>query len=161
MSTLPLPVWTIWGATSTAKSARPLLSYRNKAYCRCQLSPQRRSGNYGPSPWKDDLIQSLRSTYGSTQGRHGGENIEEIKQDVKQLIVEACQEPAAQLELVDSLQRLGVSYQFEKEIKAVLDAIFIDNKEYEDLHAAALRFRLLRQHGYRAFSGELMHIPPI
>ncbi|XP_031501402.1 terpene synthase 10-like [Nymphaea colorata] len=146
MSTLPLPVWTIWGATSTAKRARKLLSYRMKAYCRCQLSPQRRSGNYGPSPWKDDLILSLRSTYG-----HGSENIEEIKQDVKQLMVEACQETVAQLELVDSLQRLGVSYQFEKEIKVVLDSIFIDNKEYEDLHAAALRFRLLRQHGYRAF----------
>ncbi|KAF3776858.1 Alpha-terpineol synthase [Nymphaea thermarum] len=146
MSTLPLPMWTIWGAASTAKRARKLLSYRMKAYCRCLLSPQRRSGNYGPSPWKDDLIHSLRSTYG-----HGSENIEEIKHDVKQLMVEACQEPVAQLELVDSLQRLGVSYQFEKEIKAVLDSIFIDNKEYEDLHAAALRFRMLRQHGYHAF----------
>ncbi|XP_031499139.2 alpha-thujene synthase TPS3, chloroplastic-like [Nymphaea colorata] len=84
------------------------------------------------------------------QGKHGSDNTEEIKEDVKQLMVDACHEPVAQMELLDTLQRLGVSYHFEKEIKVVMDSIFEDRKECEDLHAASLRFRLLRQHGYPA-----------
>ncbi|KAF3776251.1 hypothetical protein EJ110_NYTH48731 [Nymphaea thermarum] len=43
-----------------------------------------------------------------------------MKQDVKQM-VEGCNERLAQMELVDSLQRLGVSYHFEKEIEVVMD----------------------------------------
>ncbi|KAI7996735.1 hypothetical protein LOK49_LG10G02993 [Camellia lanceoleosa] len=58
------------------------------------------------------------------------------------------------LELVDSLQRLGVSHHFEAEIKRILESIHIDidhkmnscNKG--DLYAIALKFRLLRQHRY-------------
>ncbi|KAF3772479.1 Myrcene synthase [Nymphaea thermarum] len=158
MSALSLPSWTILGASATPKRATARLSIRKKASWRCQLSlqaveapVQRRSGNYGPSQWKDDLILSLRSPYErSMQGKHGSDNIEKIKEDVKQLMVDACHEPVAQMELVDTLQRLGVSYHFEKEIKVVMDSIFEDRKECEDLHAAALRFRLLRQHGYPA-----------
>ncbi|PSR84547.1 (-)-alpha-terpineol synthase [Actinidia chinensis var. chinensis] len=62
-------------------------------------------------------------------------------------------DPLKGLELIDDLQRLGVFYHFEGEIKRVLESIH--NNKYsckwnkEDLHATALEFRLLRQHGYR------------
>ena len=63
----------------------------------------------------------------------------------------------AQLELIDDLQRLGLGYHFEQEIKSVLMKIYEDQSsetlERSDLHAAALRFRLLRQHGYRISQG--------
>ncbi|XP_031500364.1 alpha-thujene synthase TPS3, chloroplastic-like [Nymphaea colorata] len=111
-----------------------------------EMSVQRRSGNYPPCQWKDDFILSLKSTQ---EDKHGSENIEEIKEVVRQL-VEASNEPVAQMELVDSLQRLGVSYHFEKEIKVIMDSIFEDKKESKDLYIAALKFRLLRQHGYHA-----------
>ncbi|KAF3776857.1 putative pinene synthase [Nymphaea thermarum] len=107
---------------------------------------QRRSGNYPPSRWTDDLILSLKSTH---EDDHGSENIEEIRQNVRQM-VEGRDEPMAQMEFIDDLQRLGVSYHFEKEIKVVMDSIFDDRKECEDLYFVALRFRLLRQHGYNA-----------
>ncbi|KAF3772787.1 hypothetical protein EJ110_NYTH54240 [Nymphaea thermarum] len=114
------------------------------------LPVQRRSGNYPPSRWTDDLILSLKSTHErSRQDDHGSEKIEEIKQNVRQML-EGRDEPVAQMELVDDLQRLGVSYHFEKEIKVVMDCIFEDRKECEDLYFTALRFRLLRQHGYHA-----------
>ncbi|KAF3776250.1 Myrcene synthase [Nymphaea thermarum] len=120
---------------------------------RCQISPQhvempvqRRSGNYPPCQWKDDFILSLKSTQ---EDKHGSETMEEIKEVVRQM-VEACNETVAQMELVDSLQRLGVSYHFEKEIKVTMDSIFEDKKESKDLYIAALKFRLLRQHGYHA-----------
>lgn len=54
-----------------------------------------------------------------------------------------------QLELIDRLQRLGLGHHFQEEINGILKKIHYgqidDNKK--DLHATALEFRLLRQHG--------------
>ncbi|KAF3785547.1 putative terpene synthase 2 [Nymphaea thermarum] len=58
----------------------------------------------------------------------GRRNIEEIRQNVRQM-VECCDEPVAQMELVDDLQRLGVPYHFEKELKVVMDSVFEDRSE--------------------------------
>lgn len=55
-----------------------------------------------------------------------------------------------QLELIDDLQKLGVSYHFEREIENILTVSYqkhrIDHMG-KDLHATALEFRLFRQHG--------------
>ncbi|KAL9273489.1 (-)-germacrene D synthase-like protein, partial [Drosera capensis] len=56
------------------------------------------------------------------------------------------------LNLIDAVQRLGLSYHFEEEINEILEHIFVhgDNSIGDsDLHQTALMFRLLRQHGYR------------
>ncbi|KAH7576523.1 hypothetical protein JRO89_XS01G0098700 [Xanthoceras sorbifolium] len=58
------------------------------------------------------------------------------------------------LELIDDIQRLGLGHRFEKDIKSALDKIvswegFDVKAEDQKLHATALRFRLLRQHGYQ------------
>ncbi|KAF4380246.1 hypothetical protein F8388_024539 [Cannabis sativa] len=56
-----------------------------------------------------------------------------------------------QLELIDTLQRLGVSYRFEDEINTILKEKYINminNPNYNNLYVTALEFRLLRQHGY-------------
>ncbi|KAJ0081031.1 hypothetical protein Patl1_11585 [Pistacia atlantica] len=62
-------------------------------------------------------------------------------------------DPLHQLELIDDLERLGVSYHFQEEIKRILNKIHNNNssnynKRKESLHVVALEFRLLRQHGY-------------
>ncbi|GJZ73977.1 R-linalool synthase QH1, chloroplastic-like protein [Tanacetum coccineum] len=65
------------------------------------------------------------------------------------------QHPLSSLELVDNLQRLGISYHFDDEIRDVLDMIY--NNYYKtqdkwnsmDLNLKALSFRILRQHGYQ------------
>lgn len=63
-------------------------------------------------------------------------------------------DPFRQLELVDTMQRLGVSYHFEEEIKEILSKIYNNyRKKQESLYAAALQFRLLRQHGYNIPAG--------
>lgn len=66
------------------------------------------------------------------------------------------------LELIDDMQRLGLGYRFQKDIKRALDRINMCWEEYDDdakeenkLHPAALRFRLLRQHGYHISQGIL------
>ncbi|KAG6675452.1 hypothetical protein I3842_15G102500 [Carya illinoinensis] len=61
--------------------------------------------------------------------------------------------PIKQLELIDTLQRLGVSYHFEDEIRRILENKHNthhngDICEKHSLYATAVEFRLLRQHGY-------------
>ncbi|KAL5839731.1 hypothetical protein ACOSQ4_012339 [Xanthoceras sorbifolium] len=60
-------------------------------------------------------------------------------------------EPLDQLELIDTLQRLGLAYHFETEIKETLQKVYNnsdDRWKKQNLYATSLEFRLLRQHGY-------------
>ncbi|CAH8263323.1 unnamed protein product [Arabidopsis lyrata] len=55
-----------------------------------------------------------------------------------------------QLEFIDDLQKLGISYHFEAEIDNILTSSYQKertNVRESDLHATALEFRLFRQHG--------------
>nr|GMC83766.1 (-)-alpha-terpineol synthase-like [Ipomoea batatas] len=75
----------------------------------------------------------------------------ELKEGVRKM-VEQKMDPLEKLELVDLLQRLGVSYHFEDEIQHVLEHIYTSScwcNGDQDLYATALQFRLLRQHGYK------------
>ncbi|MBA0649921.1 hypothetical protein Goklo_017428, partial [Gossypium klotzschianum] len=63
-------------------------------------------------------------------------------------------DPLEKLELIDTIQRLGLSYDFGDEIKKTLKNISIDRsttvaRDKDNLYATALEFRLLRQHGYK------------
>lgn len=81
-----------------------------------------------------------------------------LKDEVKMMIREMGS-PLSTLELVDDLQRLGISYYFENEIRNLLEVIY--NNYYKthdkwttiDLNLKALGFRLLRQHGYHVPQG--------
>ncbi|XP_031390654.1 alpha-terpineol synthase, chloroplastic-like isoform X2 [Punica granatum] len=79
------------------------------------------------------------------------EEVEKMKDDVRGLIAQLM-DPLAMLELIDAIQRLGLEYHFKREIKCTLDSVHehtnANRFQYGELHAATLRFRLLRQHGY-------------
>ncbi|KAK8993348.1 hypothetical protein V6N11_033449 [Hibiscus sabdariffa] len=88
----------------------------------------RRSANYQPTIWSYDFLQSLNNDHA----------------------VRA--EPVDLLELIDDIQRLGLGHRFEMDIERALQK-FVSSDDGvvatdHSLHAAALRFRLLRQHGY-------------
>ncbi|CAA2975163.1 terpene synthase 10-like [Olea europaea subsp. europaea] len=63
-----------------------------------------------------------------------------MKMQVKMMLDETM-EPLDQLELIDNLERLGISYHFEDEIEQIL--AFINRK-----YSRTLEFRLLRQHDF-------------
>ncbi|KAG2667181.1 hypothetical protein I3760_15G099900 [Carya illinoinensis] len=68
-------------------------------------------------------------------------------------------DPIKQLELIDTLQRLGVSYHFEDEIRRILKNKHNthhngDVCEKQSLYATAIEFRLLRQHRYDVPQGK-------
>ena len=89
--------------------------------------------------------------------------VEELKEEVKtMLLMDSNNKPRQKLELIDSIQRLGVSYHFQSEIDQVLENInnncplgFVDEED-DCLYVVALWFRLLRQHGYRISCGKLI-----
>ncbi|XP_054793770.1 (-)-germacrene D synthase-like [Prosopis cineraria] len=115
----------------------------------------RRSANYHPSVWGDHFVQYASQSLEVTDKMEERVNI--LKEEVRKMLVLPTNKPAATtlMHLIDSMQRLGVSYHFELEIDSVLQQIhesYVENGAMtweEDLHTLALLFRLLRQHGYR------------
>nr|GMC81500.1 (-)-alpha-terpineol synthase-like [Ipomoea batatas] len=107
----------------------------------------RRSAIYKPNIWDDDYVQSRTAIYTE---KEFSKRAAELKEGVRKMVDEKM-DPLEKLELVDLLQRLGVSYHFEDEIQHVLEHMYTSfgcNGD-QDLYATALQFRLLRQHGYK------------
>ncbi|KAG6627296.1 hypothetical protein CIPAW_15G117300 [Carya illinoinensis] len=112
----------------------------------------RRSANYHPTIWHYDYIQSIRSEYACGKGELFTQKIDKLKGEVTMMFHKVV-DPIKQLELIDTLQRLGVSYHFEDQIRRILKNKHNahhngDVCEKQSLYALAIEFRLLRQHGY-------------
>ncbi|PKA58286.1 Alpha-terpineol synthase, chloroplastic [Apostasia shenzhenica] len=97
----------------------------------------------------DHLIQSL--TIGFTDEEHARRRLE-LKESVSRLI---CKKKnlVDQLELIDSMQQLGIAYHFEKEVNGFLSFInstidAVSDEVNGDVKSSALLFRLLRQQGF-------------
>ncbi|CAK8534682.1 unnamed protein product [Lathyrus sativus] len=107
---------------------------------------RRRSAMFQPSIWTDDYIQSLNSEY---KDEIYAKKLRVLREEVR-MMFNKMENEVDQLEFIDVLQRLGVDYHFTNEIKKILDNIYNTQtfKFKKNLHATALEFRLLRQHGY-------------
>lgn len=83
--------------------------------------------------------------------------IDELEDDVKRLIQAETDVPLVKLELLDSVHRLGLKYKFDEDVKQALDVIYNNSTDdawlNDDLYSTALRFRILRQHGYTVAQG--------
>ncbi|PON75441.1 Squalene/phytoene synthase [Trema orientale] len=88
--------------------------------------------------------------------KHEQQRVEEIKEVVRKEIsmMKASHDASSdQLKLIDAIQRLGLSYHYEREMDEALKHIYETYHNHdEDLYDASLRFRLLRQHGYKVSS---------
>ncbi|XP_060672619.1 valencene synthase-like [Ziziphus jujuba] len=110
----------------------------------------RPSADFHPTIWGDYFLSHC------VQKEHiekMQQKVEELKEEVKGLVMTYSQKnPLQKLELIDAIQRLGVSYHFEREINEVLEKIYSSygfrDEEDDDLYTISLWFRLLRQHGY-------------
>ncbi|KAF5461047.1 hypothetical protein F2P56_020873 [Juglans regia] len=113
----------------------------------------RPTANYRPSLWGDrflSLANNSMETYGNL------EQVQKLKEEVQRMLMAPVDKPLQKLELIDAIQRLGVSYHFESEIDSVLQEIhkyYYYNEDEQEisghgLYTVALRFRLLRQQGY-------------
>ncbi|XP_039687040.1 probable sesquiterpene synthase [Medicago truncatula] len=106
--------------------------------------------NFSPSIWRNVFLQ-----YDSESVEINGnmkQQVEMEKDEVKKMFLFSRNDSEQNLNFIDSLQRLGISYHFEREIDEALEQIhntFTNNKEITtkegSLHFLALAFRLLRQ----------------
>ncbi|KAI7743354.1 hypothetical protein M8C21_009257, partial [Ambrosia artemisiifolia] len=133
--------------------SKPLYSSQSTSTAVTSVEPVvRRSANYDPTLWSFDHIQSLSSNY---TGEDYVARADALKDTVKMMIRRQVGNVSNTLELIDDLQRLGIGYHFEDEIRDVLEMIYGDYFETQakwesmDLNLKALGFRLLRQHGYQ------------
>nr|GMD85162.1 terpene synthase 10-like [Ipomoea batatas] len=122
------------------------------------MSPQiveseRRSGNYVPKVWTDDFIQSQTSVYLDQKYL---EQAAKLKENVRGMLETSATKPLEQLELIDALQRLGLSRHFTHEINNILAGMHVmitsNDKQQpmnDSLYETALQFRLLRQEGFQ------------
>ncbi|XP_038692011.1 casbene synthase, chloroplastic-like [Tripterygium wilfordii] len=75
---------------------------------------------------------------------------------VKDMLINPAIDPVEKVKLIDSLCRLGVSYQFKSEIGDQMNQVFnlklnLDDRDY-DLYTVSLVFRVFRQHGFKMSS---------
>ncbi len=80
------------------------------------------------------------------------ERAEKLKDDVRTLF-ETCDSTDGRMRLVDAVQHLGIDHLFKEEIEYSLSQINASEFISSSLHDVALRFRLLRQHGFRVSPG--------
>ncbi|KAL5774671.1 hypothetical protein ACOSP7_012228 [Xanthoceras sorbifolium] len=151
-----IPVSSFTGIQRPRHVQQAITSSRIRVYkpIQCVSTPKlesetifRRSANYQPSIWDHDYLQSLSSVY---TGEVYTKQVELLQEKVKAMIGNVS-EPLDQLELIDTLQRLGLAYHFETEIKETLQKVYNnsdDRWKKQNLYATSLEFRLLRQHGY-------------
>nr|QJX58294.1 (+)-sabinene synthase transcript variant 2 [Salvia officinalis] len=130
-----------WSTSCTAPAARLRASSSLQQEKPHQI---RRSGDYQPSLWDFNYIQSLNTPY----KRHFNRQAELIMQ--VRMLLKVKMEAIQQLELIDDLQYLGLSYFFQDEIKQILSSIHNEPRYFHnnDLYFTALGFRILRQHGF-------------
>ncbi|XP_050373559.1 (-)-germacrene D synthase-like [Argentina anserina] len=112
---------------------------------------KRRSANYTPSIWGDHFLSYAGSMKVDTKLE---QHIQELTEEVKRMLMAPVNKTSESLEMIENIQRLGMSYLFDHEISEILRQIYNGYygsevlKNDADLYTAALCFRLLRQQGY-------------
>lgn len=71
------------------------------------------------------------------------------------MITDGADKPVQKLRLIDEIQRLGVAYNFEKEIEDAIQKLCQEDIDSDspDLYTVSLHFRLLRQQGIKISCG--------
>lgn len=85
--------------------------------------------------------------------------VEGLKEKVRFMLLSSMSSCDEKLNLIDIIERLGLSYHFSNEIEDQLQIIFsnkLENNGNGDLSIVALQFRLLRQHGFTVSSGKFI-----
>lgn len=87
---------------------------------------------------------------------HGtSKSLEELHDRTREALRKSTyNDPVAGMKFIDTIQRLGIGYQFEEDISEHLERFSNWNADGEDLFVNALRFRLLRHNGFPASPGK-------
>ncbi|KAG5601078.1 hypothetical protein H5410_032448 [Solanum commersonii] len=85
--------------------------------------------------------------------------VDEYKETIRKMLVEAPDASEQKLVLIDAIQRLGVAYHIDNEIETSIQNIFYASQQNDDnLHVVSLRFRLVRQQGHYISSASHLRV---
>ncbi|XP_059284193.1 sesquiterpene synthase 15b-like isoform X1 [Lycium ferocissimum] len=118
----------------------------------------RRSDNHHPTIWGDHFLAYAHLS-GATEWEE--REHEDLKEEVRKMLEISPSKSLQELDLINTIQLLGVAYHFENEIEESLSNFYTCYEEWiskvneSDLHAVALSFRLLRQQGYYVSSADV------
>ncbi|KAJ6854544.1 hypothetical protein NC651_039468 [Populus alba x Populus x berolinensis] len=112
--------------------------------------------NFPPSLWGCSFASF---SFPQTEFESYSRKVEELKENVKDMLMASKKDTVEHIEFINQLCRLGVSYHFDDEIENSLKEIFYDlpnllEKHDFDLYTVSLLFRALRQHGFKIPCGE-------
>ncbi|PPS18980.1 hypothetical protein GOBAR_AA01626 [Gossypium barbadense] len=134
---------------SSHNSANLVVTHDNK-----MSKENRHLADFNPNFWGDIFLSSPAEMvrFLSNIDAKAHLQYEELKQQVKRMLVISTDKPCKNLDIIDAIQRLGVAYHFEKEIEDALHIIYhhhCNNAQIDDdLYTASVRFRLLRENGF-------------
>ncbi|KAJ3684379.1 hypothetical protein LUZ61_013543 [Rhynchospora tenuis] len=114
-------------------------------------SAERRSAGYEPSAWGGYFITHSTTCLGPKELVEG--RIKELKEEVATKL-RSTTDAVEMMNLIDTIQHLGIDYHFKKEIEDALTHLQHVKLDGAELYQVALRFRLLRQNGFNASSEE-------
>ncbi|KAL2331550.1 hypothetical protein Fmac_019131 [Flemingia macrophylla] len=114
---------------------------------------------FAPSIWGNTFLQYASESLEQEVGDKMKHQAQILKEEVKMMFQSSNQNIMQKLKFIDSIQRFGISYHFEKEINQALEQIsntLIKNNtiinQNDNHYFLALLFRLLRQQGYQISS---------
>ncbi|XP_049408724.1 sesquiterpene synthase 12-like [Solanum stenotomum] len=100
--------------------------------------------NFHPTVWGYHFL-----SYAPEISNQEKVEVDEYKETIRKMLVEAPEGSEEKLVLIDAMQRLGMAYHFDNEIETSIRNIFYASQQNDDnLHVASLRFRLVRQQGH-------------
>lgn len=76
------------------------------------------------------------------------------------MLLGKSEESSCKVDLIGTIQRLGISYHFEEEIRSILSSISMETANdwhVDGVASVALKFRLLRENGFSADPGTENH----
>ncbi|XP_059629421.1 valerianol synthase TPS1B-like [Cornus florida] len=118
----------------------------------CNPDTVRPGANFEPSLWGDRFSSFYLDN--EAYERYAKE-VEVLKEVVRSMLIDAKSKATEKMNLINTLDRLGIFYHFEKEIDEQLKQIFHshaqfeNHEEYNDLNTAATHFRVFRQYGHK------------
>ncbi|KAL6648161.1 hypothetical protein ACP70R_012385 [Stipagrostis hirtigluma subsp. patula] len=112
----------------------------------CNANVAEKASDFHPTVWGDFFINYTPEPLQKSE-EWMAERANQLKEKISGLF-EACTTTVEQMNLVDTLQHLGIDHHFNKQILSMLSSIHGGEFNSTSLHEVALRFRLLRQQGF-------------
>ncbi|KAK8493663.1 hypothetical protein V6N11_028079 [Hibiscus sabdariffa] len=138
------------GCFADSAKAEPLLQANSK-----KQEIGRPLANFAPDIWGDHF---LTLPFDNSEFESCSKQVQVLKAKVKDMLVASESDPIANMHLIHTLCRLGVSHHFQNEIEKQLAHYFaslseiIDDDKDHDLHTIAVIFQVFRSHGYNMSS---------